>query len=106
MVQIHWEMSSLRYRCNLPVLVGGRIGQSYSKSLFTDNLAYVTRNMITGMGLDSTVKISGKGSFGVDEYEEQTGNPGKRDLICMMNDLLRKTIPHFFHVLHDNQALT
>lgn len=46
--------------------------QAYSNHLFTDDWVNLSRYLDTGKGVDSTVKVTGYGTIGVDEYRAQT----------------------------------
>jgi len=56
--------------------------QAYSNHLFTDDRVNLSRYLDTGNGVDSTIKITGGGTIGVDEYQAQTRENPKRVIQC------------------------
>lgn len=68
--------------------------QAYSNHLFTDDRVNLSRYLDTGKGVDSTVKVTGSGTIGVDEYQAQVRENPKRETQCSLLPVATGAVQH------------
>ena len=75
-------------------VIGG--DKSYSNSLFTEGRSAVVRVIDTRTGILSDILVKSSGSFGIDEYGDQTGKDGPNSFLNCVFNLVNQSGRHSY----------